>query len=271
LPRILPRVRPVVIAVSSLTAIAMTLLLTAGPASADTRNYVALGDSYSSGVGAGSYTTESGSCDRSPNAYSALWAKAHAPASYRSVACSGATTTSVISTQLSALSSSTNLVSVTAGGNDIGFSNIMQTCVLYGTTQCVAAVDAAETKARNNLPGLLNNLYNGIRSHAPNARVVVLDYPVFYDTSVSFCIGLSGTSRAKIDEGINLADGIIKSAAAGHGFAFAEARTSFLGHQICDGTSWLHSLNYLDISESYHPTAAGQSGGYLPVFTSAAG
>jgi len=265
------RLRPLVVAVSSATALAMTVLLTAGPASAATRNYVALGDSYSSGVGAGSYTSESGSCDRSPNAYSALWAKAHLPTSYVSVACSGATTTSVINTQLSALSTATNLVSVTAGGNDVGFSNIMQTCVLYGTSDCVAAVNAAETKAQTVLPGLLNTMYNAISSHAPYAKVVVLDYPVFYDTSVSFCIGLSSTSRAKIDEGINLADGITKTAAVNHGFTFAEARPAFLGHQICDGTSWLHSLNYLDITESYHPTAAGQSGGYLPVFSSAAG
>ncbi|NEE53061.1 lipase, partial [Streptomyces sp. SID8455] len=33
---------------------------------------------------------------------------------------------------------------------------------------------------------------------------------------------------------------------------------------------WLHSVNWLNIGESYHPTAAGQSGGYLPVFNSAA-
>lgn len=68
-----------------------------------------------------------------------------------------------------------------------------------------------------------------------------------------------------------MADGIIKTAVLNHGFTFAEARTAFVGHQICDGTSWLHSLNYLDISEPYHPTTAGQSGGYLPVFTTAAG
>lgn len=263
--------RPLVAAATAVATVAVTALLTAGPASAATRNYVALGDSYSSGVGAGSYTSESGSCDRSPNAYSALWAKAHTPTSYVSVACSGATTSSVISGQVSALSSATNLISVTAGGNDVGFSNIMQTCILYGTTQCVAAVNDAESKSQTILPGNLNNLYNSIRSHAPNAKVVVLDYPVFYDTAVSWCIGLSATSRAKIDEGINMADGIIKTAVAAHGFTFAESRSAFLGHQICDGTAWLHSLNYLDIGESYHPTAAGQSGAYLPVFTSAAG
>jgi hypothetical protein len=46
----------------------------------------------------------------------------------------------------------------------------------------------------------------------------------------------------------------------------------FTGHQNCDGSSsWLHAVNILDISESYHPTATGQSSGYLPVFTAAAG
>ena len=43
------------------------------------------------------------------------------------------------------------------------------------------------------------------------------------------------------------------------------------GHEICDSGSWLHSVNFLDVSESYHPTAAGQSGAYLPVFSNDAG
>lgn len=263
----MPRIRPLVAVLSAATAIAITALLSVTPASAMTGGYVALGDSYSSGVGAGSYTSESGSCDRSTNAYSALWNTAHHPSSYVSVACSGATTANVNNSQLSALSSATGLVSITIGGNDVGFSNIMETCVLEGTSSCVAAVNAAESKAQTTLPGLLNTTYSNIRSHAPNAQVVVLDYPVFYDTSVSGCIGLSGTSRAKIDEGINLVDGIIATATANHAFTFGDVRSAFLGHQICDGTPWLHSLNWLDIDESYHPFAAGQSGGYLPVFS----
>ena len=44
----------------------------------------------------------------------------------------------------------------------------------------------------------------------------------------------------------------------------------FAGHLICDSGKWLHAVNILDIGESYHPTAAGQSGGYLPAFTAAA-
>ena len=78
-------------------------------------------------------------------------------------------------------------------------------------------------------------------------------------------------TRAKLDEGINLLDGIIQTAASQHGFVFGDVRSIFVGHQLCSGSDWLHALNIFDISESYHPTADGQSKGYLPVFTSSAG
>ena len=265
------RTRSVTLITGLAAALGLTMAMAAPAAASSSVHYVALGDSYSSGVGAGSYIGSSGSCDRSTNAYSALWASAHAPASYNSVACSGATTTTVNNSQLSALSATTTLVSITIGGNDVGFSNIMETCALQGTSACVAAVQQAENFANASLPGLLDTTYNGIRSHAPNATVVVLDYPVFYQLG-TFCIGLSATSHAKIDEGINMLDGIESAAAARHGFVFADVRNIFVGHQLCSGgTKWLHALNFTDITESYHPTAAGQSGGYLPVFTSAAG
>jgi hypothetical protein len=109
-----------------------------------------------------------------------------------------------------------------------------------------------------------------IHSDAPNAKVIVLDYPVFYDTSVSVCIGLSSADHTSIDAGINDLDGVIQAAAARNNATFADVRSQFSGHEICDSSAWLHSLNILDISESYHPTAAGQSSGYLPVFSTAA-
>ncbi len=85
----------------SVTALAMGLAagitVTGIPAQAASAvNYVALGDSYSPGVGAGS---TSGSCGQSPNAYPALWATANSPASFTFAACSGATTRDVISGQ----------------------------------------------------------------------------------------------------------------------------------------------------------------------------
>ncbi len=254
-------------------AAALPILATAAPASAQsTVHYVALGDSYSSGVGAGNYISSSGSCDRSLNAYTQLYAALNAPASYTSVACSGATTSDVVNSQVSALSTSTTLVSITIGGNDVGFSNTMETCVLDSTSTCVASIDAGESKISADLPGELNNALAAIAARAPNARVVVLDYPQFYDLSKSSsCIGLSTTDRTDLNQAANLLDSQIQAAAGRYGDVFADVRSQFVGHQICDSSSWLHSVNFLDIGESYHPTATGQSNGYYPVFSEFAG
>jgi hypothetical protein len=51
---------------------------------------------------------------------------------------------------------------------------------------------------------------------------------------------------------------------------FEDVRPYFVGHQICDSSSWMHSTNWLDLDESYHPTASGQSGAYLPALTKGA-
>jgi lysophospholipase L1-like esterase len=249
------------------TAIAASIAATGTPAHAATPvNYVALGDSYSSGVGAGS---ESGSCGQSPHAYPALWAAATKPASFTFAACSSATTSDVIGSQLSSLSASTTLVSITIGGNDVGFTSIMETCVLESTSACEKAVSAAETYANTTLPGLLDTMLADIRSHAPSAKVIVLDYPDFYDLSVKFCLGLSSGDHQALDSGINDLDGVLRTAAAGNGDTFADVRPLFAGHELCDGSGWLHSITW-PISDSYHPTATGQKDGYLLVFSAAA-
>ena len=251
---------------------AVLVLSPATPASAAAVNYVALGDSYASGVGSGSYIASSGNCLRSTLAYSQLWANAHSPSSYVSVACSGAKTTDVSASQLSALSPATTLVSLTIGGNDVGFATVMENCVIFGTTTCVNDVNAAEYTARTSLPGWLNTVYHNIRSHAPNAKVVVVDYPRFYH-DLWYCVGLSSTSRNKINEGADVLDGVIQTAVGLHAnFVFADVRAAFAnGHEICDGNSWLHSVDWSNLVQSYHPTAAGQSGGYLPAFSAGAG
>jgi lysophospholipase L1-like esterase len=247
--------------------LAAALIGTGIPAQAASAvHYVALGDSYSSGMGAGG---TSGSCDRSPNAYPALWAKANSPASFTFAACQGATTSDVISSQLSSLSASTTLVSITIGGNDVGFGNIMETCVLRSTSTCVSTVAAAEKYANGTLPGLLNTTLADIRADAPNAKVVVLDYPVFYDLGAWLCFGLSGTDHTALDNGVNDLDGVIKAAAAKNGDTFADVRPEFASHEICSGSDWLHAIT-LPIVNSYHPNADGQQGGYLPALTAAA-
>ena len=233
--------------------------------------YVALGDSYSSGLGAGALIGSSGSCDRSSNAYSPAVGQCPPPGQLRLGGLLGRHDRTVISSQLTALSTATTLVSITVGGNDVGFASTMETCVLSSTSSCVATIDADEALISSQLPGELNTVLSDITADAPNAMVVVLGYPDLYDLSRSAgCIGLSTTDRTDLNQAADELDAAIQAAATAHGDAFADARPAFAGHNICDASPWLHAVNFLDLSESYHPTAAGQADGYLPAFAAAA-
>ncbi|KJS57972.1 SGNH/GDSL hydrolase family protein [Streptomyces rubellomurinus] len=254
-----------VAAVSAL--LTLTTFFAASSAGAAGANYVALGDSYSAGVGAGSYLSDSGSCKRSTNAYAYLWKNANAPSSFSFVACSGARTGDVLNNQLSALNSGTTLVSLTIGGNDAGFSSTMQTCVLSSDSDCLNAVSAAESYAENTLPGQLDQVYSAIRSKAPNAHVVVLGYPHLYQINGSCLFGIGDTKRAAINEAADTLDTVIAKRVANAGFTFGDVRGIFAGHEICGSSStWLHSTTW-PVDESYHPNADGQAYGYLPVFS----
>ncbi|MCF3964460.1 SGNH/GDSL hydrolase family protein [Streptomyces fuscigenes] len=267
------RSRLVALAATAATGLALSLTgaASAHAAPAAGTDYVALGDSYSSGVGSGDYDSASGSCKRSPHAYPALWAAAHAPSSFTSTACSGARTGDVESGQLAPLNSGTDLVSISIGGNDAGFSDVMTTCVLKSEATCLSAIATANGYIDNTLPGALDTVYNDIHAKAPQARVVVVGYPRFYELNGSCVVGLSEAERSAINNAADHLDSVTAKRAADHGFGFADVRQAFTGHEICSsGTAWLHSVNLLNLTESYHPTAAGQSGGYLPAFTAAA-
>ncbi|GGX26603.1 lipase 1 [Streptomyces malachitofuscus] len=231
--------------------------------------YVALGDSYSSGVGAGSYISSSGDCKRSTKAYPYLWAAANSPSSFAFTACSGARTGDVLSGQLGPLSTATGLVSISVGGNDAGFADVMTTCVLQSDSSCLSRIATARAYVDSTLPGRLDSVYSAISDRAPNADVVVLGYPRFYRLG-TFCVGLSETKRKAINDAADHLDNAIAQRARAHGFTFGDVRTTFTGHEICSSNSWLHSVDWFNIGNSYHPKAAGQSGGYLPVLAAAA-
>jgi len=251
---------------AGVVAASIFALATPATAAPTYSRYVALGDSYSSGVGTGTYDSSSGSCKRSPKAYPALWAASHALASFSFVACSGATTATVTSGQLSALTTSTDLVSISVGGNDVGFVSVLTTCVLSTDSGCLSAITTAENKARTTLPGLLTTLYSSIRTRSPGAHVVVLSYPRFYQLGGSCILGMSETKRSAINAGADVLDGVIATAAANAGFTFADVRGPFTGHGICSSSWWLNSLTW-PIDDSYHPNVNGQQLGYLPTFT----
>ncbi|MFJ2111951.1 MULTISPECIES: SGNH/GDSL hydrolase family protein [unclassified Streptomyces] len=233
-------------------------------------DYAALGDSYSSGVGSGGYTSASGNCKRTARAYPALWAAAHSPATFAFTACAGARTGDVTAGQLGSLGASTDLVSITVGGNDAGFADVMTTCVLQSETSCLNRIATARSFVDSTLPGRLDAVYTAIRTRAPSARVVVLGYPRFYQLRGACVGGLSEAKRAAINGASDYLNAAIAKRVADHGFTFAEVAGAFTGHELCSGSAWLNSLNVLDVGESYHPNATGQSRGYLPVLTSAA-
>jgi lysophospholipase L1-like esterase len=254
-----------VVATLSAAVLAFTGAGTASAATAASTDYVALGDSYASGVGAGAYYDTSGSCKRSRNAFSETWALLNSPATYAFTACSGAVTTDVTNNQLGPVNSSTDLISISIGGNDTGFADVMTTCVLYSESTCLSRVQEARTYISNTLPSRLNATYTAIRNKAPNAKVVVMGYPRLYKLSGTCIAGLSETERSALNNASDAMNSVISGRASAYGFSFGDVRTTFTGHEICSGEEWIHSVT-LPIENSYHPKSSGQTFGYYPVF-----
>ncbi|MFL6143652.1 MAG: SGNH/GDSL hydrolase family protein [Labedaea sp.] len=248
----------------------VAMLAFAIPSSAATGRYVALGDSYSSGLGAGNYS--GGSCKRSANAYPQLWANSHAPSAFAFAACSGAKTADVLSAQIGSVTADTALVTLSIGGNDAGFSDVMITCNTSSDSTCVQRNNDAQNFARTTLPGRLDGVYDAIRSRAPSARVVVVGYPRMYRLGGGCILGLSDTKRAAINQSADVLAQVVAGRAAAFGFGFLDGRTAFAGHEICAARPfWLNSVNLSAIDESYHPTGNGQSSGYFAALRSITG
>jgi len=259
-----------VAALSAIASLTTALPALAAPVEVAAINYVALGDSYSSGVGTGSYIGSSGSCKRSNYAYPALWAAAHPGTSFQFVACSGARTGDVLNGQLGPLNASTTLASISIGGNDAGFTDVITTCTFGSDQDCVNRTNTAKAYAQNTLPGLLDNVYAQIRGRAPSAKVVVIGYPRMYKVPGSCSVGLSDTKRSAINSASDVLSSVIAGRAAARAFTYQDVRGAFTGHEICSADWWLNSLSW-PVEESYHPNRNGQRLGYLPALTAAAG
>ncbi|MFC9947735.1 SGNH/GDSL hydrolase family protein [Streptomyces pratensis] len=247
--------------------LALALASAAVPASASSTaaaaagvHYVALGDSYASGTGADSYSDVA--CTRSRNAYPALWAAANDPASFTFAACGGAKIPDVLGDQVDGLDEDTTLVSLSIGGNDSGFASTMLSCQYSTRSACERALRTAGEYVVNELPGELDSLYSAVRARAPHAEVVIIGYPHLYKEGGLCPGGLSAAKRSAVNEGSDLLNETIADRAQAAGFAFADGRPAFAGHEICTSDAWISSTNV-------HPTAEGHESAYLPAFGAA--
>ncbi len=241
-------------------------------------NYYALGDSYSSGDGAPPYSGVTG-CYRSTKSYPYLLGSG-APTPVL-LACSGAVTanidqkvqnSSLPGTQLSQLQSSprgNTLITITIGGNDIGFSSELTKCIT-GLTSCKSDKSTISQKITA-LQTRLVQIYQELRTAAPGADILIVGYPLLVaDPSIADChnpivyTGLgAGEMRMIRTLATQLATTIAAAASqAGVSSATQQVIQAFAGHEACTADKseeWINEIAGLNdaLHDSFHPNSAG--------------
>ena len=69
----------------------------------------------------------------------------------------------------------------------------------------------------------------------------------------------SPAEEERLNATADLLDTTIRGRADAYRFSFADPRSSFAGHAVCDTTEWVNGLSN-PVSESYHPNRGGQAG-----------
>lgn len=243
--------------------VALTCVLAPLAAAAAGARYVALGDSYSSGLGVRSYTDAT--CRRSPAAFPGVVAAALPGTTLVAVACAGAEVPDVRRDQLASLDASTTLATLTVGGNDAGFTAVLTRCALPSwVARCAPRVRRARAYVRDVLPKRLTGLFREIRRRAPAARVVVVGYPrLFNGIDCGAFTFFSPDDQRLLNGAADHLRSVLRSRARAAGFAFADVAAAFRGHAVCDDEEWLNGLSR-PVRESFHPNAAGHVLGYAP-------
>lgn len=239
------------------------------------QQYVALGDSYSSGFGLGDYefgtNLDAGenNCQRSDNAYPHWVAFLQEVELSAFRACQGAVTHHFYFerepgrgwgefAQLDRITADTELVTFSIGGNDAGFSSVLLDCIdgfeLLPTNTCHGDSRIKDPVAErfDRLAGLgdtptavvpLAELFSDIRQRAPTAEVVVVGYPSFFpkeggDRALLIggrCEGFKKADQRWVAAQISHLNELIALEAAQHGFIFANPQSAFEGHELCSG------------------------------------
>ena len=176
-------------------AVVALAILALGATAARAANYVALGDSYAAGPLIPNPVLPLG-CLKSSNNYPRLAAPAIGQP-LRDATCSGAKTTHMTQPQnvdpdgpnppqFNSLDASTTVVSLTIGGNDIGFSEVAESCITVNpfSHPCLdkydsGGVDQLKARIEATAPKVAAVL-QGIHSRSPSAKIYVVNYPAIF-------------------------------------------------------------------------------------------
>jgi lysophospholipase L1-like esterase len=256
-----------IVAAMAATSLATVGLVTTSalPSYAAGESYVALGDSYSSGTGTRAYIDDGTQCLRSVHAYASLTAAAKSY-SLNFRACSGAVVADVTNNQVNALGASTRYVTISIGGNDAGFTDVLTECALPAwASDCAGTVAAARSFISTTLPGRLNTLYAAIRTRAPSSKVVVVGYPkIFMGEDCNLATFFSPEDQTAINNAVVHINSVASAAASAKGFTFVNPVSRFTGHAVCDSTEWINGYSSPQ-QESFHPNRLGHANGYTPL------
>jgi hypothetical protein len=259
-----PRQRAIAAAILAVAALVLGIGAPAyaGPPAGKLERYVALGDSYASGEGAGLYRQVGAPnpCGRTLSAYPELIDDPPEINLIKTAACSGATIASVRSSQLSDLTRGTTLVTLTVGSTDLGVSEFSQYCYKGGI---VFGCDLIYSRAMDKLAQRviardLAALIDAIADKSPKAEILVTDYPV---PVVADGSRLSNTAAKtnRVVSGLNeqIRAAVQTAAAAGADVRLVSVAAAFVGHEAGSSAPWI-GADPLKPTAFLQPTAAGQ-------------
>ncbi|MBN9793141.1 SGNH/GDSL hydrolase family protein [Pseudonocardia sp. TMWB2A] len=263
------------------TTFAETTLSARNLDTAPVGRFVALGDSYAAGPLVPVQQGTPSGCLRSNQNYPSVLARSAGIGRFTDVSCSGATTEDMTAPQqvqagpnppqLDALDGSESLVTLTIGGNDIGFSGIITECVrrssanLFGaackdfytaggTDQLAERIDGTESK--------VSDVLAKIRDRSPAARVAVVGYPSILPDTGPGCypvIPFSPGDTAYLRETEKKLNAMLADAARDAGVDYVDTYTPTIGHDACTlpGVKWVEGLVPTSPAAPVHPNAQG--------------
>lgn len=227
-------------------------------------NYVALGDSYASMGSTEAATTGPEECIRSADNY-----PANVLASDRvtgtDASCQGAVTGDVLANQVDEVTDSTTLVTVSIGGNDIGFGDISG-CFLEAMnagqpSNCGAIWDETIAGRMAELPAQLDAVYEAVDERADDATVLATGYiPLLAEGDQCPAIeALSAADRAWVVSLTEQLNDVVADTAQRHGGEMVLPENTE-EHSACAAPAerWVDIFGAETGSYPMHPTAAGQ-------------